>query len=624
MEATMSTSADTIRTLHGHTRQPSPPHSPFQSPPDSPSLSASGSSVSSFPSASSSFFFSSAAASPPHGPAPPPVDEALIIPSLTLPALLMRPQRPQGPLTRLLVLGPPDVATAALFADNPDARDPGAWVCEDGFRVLRTSTAWRDHRDGIDDYDDSNADACGTERSNVELVALGEDVQQLDIRAIENRILAPFRGLSSLLAPPLLSAAHEEDLLTALLTGPEVPLYTALLVVLPPAPPTTSDSSAPPSTGDADASASVSSLSASASTSTSTSALDSLAMGCTLPPLAPTPNHVDAATFQTHMYTETDIPDRLRRLVPVLVLASPAHPSRSRSHSRASTDADTDEDADPNDSTLPIVPPLEREAAATVEAGVDIEASGDTDPDTDAEPLTARLPWKRPRHAARERTETYARREVAAVPHLPSHPHPNPAPNAHHTRTNTHTHTHPHLHTHPHPHPTTNSNTQAHTPSSLRHALRPPAVRALRADAAGRFVRWWRAGGVDPYFEAQRERYDAPRVAVHVEKAHAHSPYTHPYTHAHTDPLHLPSLLALVKDVVRAWASSASTSTSTSSSSSTGTRRGRGSARGSANVRGERERERQSANGRARWWGWGFVAGVVLGVGVGVWVGASG
>ncbi|KAJ7885672.1 hypothetical protein B0H14DRAFT_3431625 [Mycena olivaceomarginata] len=172
----------------------SPIPSPFQSLPDSLSVSASGTSVSSFPLVSSSFFFSSAAASPPHEPAPHPVEETLVIPLLTLPAPLIRLKQVQGPLTRLLVLGSPDVATTALFVANPDALNPNGRVHEDGFR----------------------------------LVALGEAIHHLEILAAENRILTSFRSIAALLAPPLLSFTHEEELLTALLAGPEVPLYTAL------------------------------------------------------------------------------------------------------------------------------------------------------------------------------------------------------------------------------------------------------------------------------------------------------------------------------------------------------------------------------------------------------------
>ncbi|KAJ7899864.1 hypothetical protein B0H13DRAFT_2518126 [Mycena leptocephala] len=172
MEAgSMSTSADTIRTLH--TRQPLPSRSPTPSPPDSPSLSASGSSVSSFPSVSSSFFFSSAAASPPHVPPLPLEGEGqLIIPELVLPAAHVLPRtsnskvdlkeeegKVNGPTTRLLILGPRAAAAAALCVENPSG-----WVVEeDGLSVLRAESAWRG--------DDARDKSSGT----LELVSLGED-----------------------------------------------------------------------------------------------------------------------------------------------------------------------------------------------------------------------------------------------------------------------------------------------------------------------------------------------------------------------------------------------------------------------------------------------------------------
>ncbi|KAJ7768296.1 hypothetical protein B0H16DRAFT_1453027 [Mycena metata] len=346
----MSTSADTIRTLHP---RPSPPHSPFQSPPDSPSLSASGSSVSSFPSVNSSFFFSSAAASPPHGPTPLPVEETLIIPSLTLPALLMLPKEAQGPVTRLLVLGDPHLAAAALLIDNPDDLDPSAWAYEDGFRVLRTSTQWREPNDRVDtdpndDINDSNNDlnahdlrsaSPGFDRTNIELVALGKDVHQLDVSAIEDRILSPFRRIATLLAPPLLSSSHEEELLTALLVGPEAPLYTALLVVAPRVPmPSTSDPSAPISSSGV--------YSSSLSPSASASVLDSVA---SLPP-ASNVEHASATHFP---HPADDIPAALRRLLPVLVLVptpEPVHPPSAPPSEHAS---DPD---DPNDTTASEIP----------------------------------------------------------------------------------------------------------------------------------------------------------------------------------------------------------------------------------------------------------------------------
>ncbi|KAF7342990.1 hypothetical protein MVEN_01729100 [Mycena venus] len=549
--ATMSTSADTIRTLHARL---SPTHSPFQSPPDSPSLSASGSSVSSFPSVSSSFFFSSAAASPPHEPAPPPVEETLIIPSLTLPALLISPKQPKGPLIRLLVLGPSDAAAAALFVDNPDALDPNAWVYEDGFRVLRTSTEWREPRvdvdaHAIDDtpgYDLSNSH--GTERCNVELVALGEDIHQLDVSAIEQRILDPFRSISALLAPPLLSSSHEEELLTALLAGPEVPLYTALLVV-PPSLPIPTRSPHPPSLSETS--------SASGSTPASASAtLDST----TLPSIAPTPNSSSNASVSVP-YNSADantdididtIPETLRRLVPVIVLAPDPAASAHDTHSGSSSDTNADADAG-DDEGNPI--------------------ADDTTIDIDLPSVSSLTP--RSAHAPGTRTASAPRPPTRTRATWP----PRAAPTLHTRRT---------------------------PPPSLRRALR--SSRALRADAAACFVRWWRAGGVDPYTGAGAEldgrvRGPAPahaaygvsepqadpapaspqhlhgppiRLAVHMrgrglpEKAPlplalAGAGHLHPGSkpplgyarapYAYHDPLHLPSILLLARDVVRAsWA----------------------------------------------------------------------
>ncbi|KAJ7845683.1 hypothetical protein B0H13DRAFT_2409297 [Mycena leptocephala] len=224
MEAgSMSTSTDTIRTLH--TRQPSPSRSPTPSPPDSPSLSASGSSVSSFPSVSSSFFFSSAAASPPHVPQledPGENNGHLIIPEL----IYIREEKVNGPTTRLLVLGPRAATTAALCVDNPNG-----WVVEkDGLRVLRAEAAWRDYDAHV--HDKSISKSSGT----LELVSLGEDVHQLSLPTTTHRILTPFRAIGPLLAPPVLSSpdrAAEGALLRGILAGVGVPIYRAFVVLLP-------------------------------------------------------------------------------------------------------------------------------------------------------------------------------------------------------------------------------------------------------------------------------------------------------------------------------------------------------------------------------------------------------
>ncbi|KAJ7754337.1 hypothetical protein DFH07DRAFT_773737 [Mycena maculata] len=267
--ATMSTSADTVRALP--TSSYTPP-SPLPSPPSSPSLSASGSSVSSFPSVSSSFFFSSAAASPPHVHPPLPEsdpDTELVIPSLLLPP----PHSPRPPPSesstapiRLLILGRADVVTAALLPSPPA---PSAWSTEGGVRVLRTP--W--HIPPAPDITNST----------LELVALGPEVRapppsraptntpQPTLPAIANIILAPFRRVAALLAPPLLSAeGGDTQLLEALLAGGAAPLYAALVVVPP------------------------------------------VALGAT-----------DAPQTQTQIRSESDVPPALRALVPVFVLSPP-------------------------------------------------------------------------------------------------------------------------------------------------------------------------------------------------------------------------------------------------------------------------------------------------------------
>ncbi|KAJ7176651.1 hypothetical protein C8R46DRAFT_1346640 [Mycena filopes] len=533
---TMSTSADSIRTLQ---RRQSPQHSPDNSPPDSPSLSASGSSVSSFPSVNSSFFFSSAAASPPHGPTPLPVEETLIIPSLTLPALLIRPKQPQGPLTRLLVLGDPHRAAAALFLDNPDALDPSAWVYEDGLRVLRTSTAWRDPRDPLNtDHlnDDIHHSADDIERTNIELAALGEDVHQLDVAAIEDRILTPFRRIAALLAPPMLSSPPEEEqLLTALLTSPEAPLYTALLVV------SAGDPSAPTSSSGVYSTV-LSSASASAS------GLDSqVAYDGSLPD-PPSFDHPSAVDVRQSTPSPADaIPDALRRLLPVLVLVpTPVAPPPAPCSEHE--DDPHEPDDDPHDTTATDIPP----PAPT--------------------PPTARPPF------------------------FPCHHRHTLNNNDNNSNNNYSEHTH------------------THTPASLRTLLRPgPAVRTLRVDAARRFARWWRAGCVDPYahlhpipppllalvpttdtrtkgkgdartkLRRNLDTYKDPNAAERV----CYPPYA-----SAGDPLHLPSLLALARDVLRASVASLLTKV------------GLGADKG---------------EGKGGGWAPAFVAGVVVGVGVGVW-----
>ncbi|KAJ7798424.1 hypothetical protein B0H13DRAFT_2688899 [Mycena leptocephala] len=603
MEAgSMSTSTDTIRTLH--TRQPSPSRSPSPSPPDSPSLSASGSSVSSFPSVSSSFFFSSAAASPPHVP---PLEEnhgQLIIPELMLPAAHVVPRtsnlkvelkqeegKVNGPTTRLLVLGPRGAAAAALCLDNSDG-----WVEEDdGLSVLRAEAAWRD-----DVHDKSSG--------SLELVSLGEDVHQLSLPTTTHRILTPFRAIGALLAPPVLSSPDrekEEKVLKGMLEGVGVPIYRALVVVLPSA-------DAPATTNEAE---------------TVSMTVDSSSMATA------TSNEPQANPLSPHAEVDRpiEIPETLRALVPVVFLAPPSPSAFSRPPSPAPkasrSDADAEEDEDPNDFDTTLTLDAEGEGA----------------------PPTARLPPlpPRPSHAEREPTVTYPPAAPAPAP-VPS-PSKSTGPN-----------------TSPNPNPNMGANTSgrsdtyAYTPSALRrllglepasHAPKAQAEageqgqeRNLHAESAALFVAWWRAGGggdggglsyedePEPVYRhlEQHERgrrrcidehpqhndhleVPLPRLAVHLappqgEKTHhspyplhsAYSPYA-PYSHAHranADPLHFPSVLALLGGVVRAWASP------------------------SSRWGGDNSRRGVGVGGGG--WGWTrvgtFVAGVLVGVGVGVWV----
>lgn len=148
-----SSSFVTVRMMSSppHVRSASLPSSPISalpSPPDSPS----GGSVSSLPSVGSSFFYSSAAASPPHTHAPDdPEDHALrlVIPSLTLPAVLPHPS-PYGQTLgdlRLLILGRKGIGKTSLanllLESNDDIVHVSGWKGD----VLTASTDWLDHED---------------------------------------------------------------------------------------------------------------------------------------------------------------------------------------------------------------------------------------------------------------------------------------------------------------------------------------------------------------------------------------------------------------------------------------------------------------------------------------------
>jgi len=151
-----SSSFATVRMIHSppHVRSASLPSSPVSalpSPPDSPS----GGSVSSLQSIGSSFFYSSAAASPPHIHAAdePPEDYALrlVIPSLSLPAVLPHPS-PYGQTLgdlNLLILGSNGIGKTTfanlLLESNDDIVHISGW--EDN--VLTASTDWLDHEDNV-------------------------------------------------------------------------------------------------------------------------------------------------------------------------------------------------------------------------------------------------------------------------------------------------------------------------------------------------------------------------------------------------------------------------------------------------------------------------------------------
>ena len=154
-----SSSFATVRVIHSppHLRSASLPSSPVSalpSPPDSPS----GGSVSSLPSIGSSFFYSSAAASPPHLHAAPEDDALrLVIPSLSLPAVLPHPS-PYGQLLgdlKLLILGSKGIGKTTLanllLESNDDIVHVSGWEAS----VLTASTDWVDHEDntGLEKYE---------------------------------------------------------------------------------------------------------------------------------------------------------------------------------------------------------------------------------------------------------------------------------------------------------------------------------------------------------------------------------------------------------------------------------------------------------------------------------------
>ncbi|CAK5270114.1 unnamed protein product [Mycena citricolor] len=238
-EATLSTSLDTVRSIHtrfppspSRSRPPNRSRSPSPSLPPSPSLSAaSGSSVSSFPSVASSFFFSSAAVSP--GPAHAEEDETLIIPELVLPQPQPRVRvSASDVVARLFVVG--DYRAVARSLNGPDGGVEDGGVDEGGsggVHILRVRVG----EDVEDDWSrtggDGTRDSPGPAHVPMVEVYGVDSMHELDLVALEHRILAPFYVVSDILAPPVLSG--DKSVLQDILAGPSVPLYTALIVTYP-------------------------------------------------------------------------------------------------------------------------------------------------------------------------------------------------------------------------------------------------------------------------------------------------------------------------------------------------------------------------------------------------------
>ncbi|PBK66220.1 hypothetical protein ARMSODRAFT_890521 [Armillaria solidipes] len=236
--ASISTSASTIRSLHGSfvdqnvssTSLPSSPRSStsaLPSPPDSPSLD----SVSSFPSVSSSFFFSSTGASPPSRQSDHGRDstQGLIIPSLTLPDPLRYPT-PYGQTLgdiRLITLGARGVGksflTKLLLEDNEDVVDEGVWEDGEYGKVVRASTDWIDRRDahGLEKFEPAR---------NVEIHELpGYEYTDNELTMhIKSMIQTPFCAVSDILDPSCDPSTASTNLVSSAYT----PLYTALILLL--------------------------------------------------------------------------------------------------------------------------------------------------------------------------------------------------------------------------------------------------------------------------------------------------------------------------------------------------------------------------------------------------------
>lgn len=241
-----STSVSTIRTIHQNFLESELCHS-SSSVPASPKSSHSGSlpsppdspdSVSSFPSVSSSFFFSSAAASPPHSDYGKDSTQGLIIPSLTLPSALKQPTQYGKTLgqVRLIFLcrkgAAENLTVQLLLDDNPDIVDVESWEQLEYGRLMRASTDWVEHLDphGLDKFEPTR---------NVEVIEACYDHSD-DVHDVLNNIMAmitsSFEPVSDLLVPH-----PHSDLIIRLLASSSSPLYTALILAIPPSPTSVED-----------------------------------------------------------------------------------------------------------------------------------------------------------------------------------------------------------------------------------------------------------------------------------------------------------------------------------------------------------------------------------------------
>ncbi|KAF8635743.1 hypothetical protein AX15_000359 [Amanita polypyramis BW_CC] len=232
LDAVLSTSASTLRAF----TFPEPATPSDSSLDNSPLDSPFSDSISSLPSVSSSFFFSSAAASPPHSQSSQldnNVTQGLIIPSLTLSTALHRPT-PYGQTLgdlRVLILARKGADTSLvpvlLSDDNEDIVDVGTWEQTERARIIKASTDWVEH-----------SDAHGWERfeplRNVEFTEFpaydsGSDVDEL-IHCVRHCVQEPFQCLSDVLHPK----RRASSVLSNLLSSPYSPLYTAIILLLPP------------------------------------------------------------------------------------------------------------------------------------------------------------------------------------------------------------------------------------------------------------------------------------------------------------------------------------------------------------------------------------------------------